>query len=75
MRGSAIRMADPTDQEMLSAYKVAEQQIALGAAAEVHVADRVYKAADLGDIRAGIAFYQRRVNRAAGVPGYSAASF
>lgn len=68
-------MADPTDQQMLSAYKAAELAIVQGGAAETQVNGRTFKAQDLDKIRSGIAIYQRKVNRAAGQPGFAVADF
>lgn len=68
-------MADPTPQEMLSAYLAAEKQAASAGVAEVRISDRDTKFLSLTEIRAGIAYWQRQVNRAAGDPGFAVANF
>lgn len=68
-------MTDPTPQAMLSAYLAAEQKIATGGVLEVRVADRLFRATDLKEIRAGVAYWQRRVNAQNGQPANALASF
>lgn len=68
-------MADPTAQEMLSAYLNAEKQIVTAGAQEVHIADRVFKAIDLPKIRQQITYWRRCVNASNGRPSNSLADF